>query len=110
MSEIKADKEETHRALPVRVPAIPAEAIGFAEAVAALAEKHGIRECEMKVWVDTGIRTRFWRDRELRERTQERMTVILSRVDSRGRPRTKLSIEVENKVQVPIVWEPDSCD
>ena len=100
----------TDCSLAVHVPEIPAEAIGFAEAMAALAKEHGIRECEMSIRVDTGYRTRFWNDHELREKTQERMTVHLSRVDGRGRPRTKLSIEVESKVQVPIVWEPDSSN
>jgi len=62
----------TDCSLAVHVPEIPAEAIGFAEAMAALAKEHGIRECEMSIRVDTGYRTRFWNDHELREKTQER--------------------------------------
>lgn len=109
-TDLNEDSSSTPCSLAVEVPEIPAEALGFAKAVAELAEQHGIRECQMDIRIDTGIRSRFWNDYELKENIQERMSVSLSRVDGRGRPRTKLSIEVENKVRVPIVWEPDTSN
>lgn len=94
--------------LSVEVPAIPVEALDFAKAVADLAQQNGIRECKMDIRVDTGYRTRYWDDRELEESIHERVTISVSTVDSRGRPRLKIWAEVKTEARVPIVLEPDT--
>ena len=92
------------------VPRIPAEAVEFSKAVAALAEQHGLSKIDMEIEVDTGYGSKYY-DRDFtRETIVERMKVNVSRKDGRGRPRLQVYVQAEMHVSVPIVWEPNSTD
>lgn len=85
------------------VPNLPPEAIEFAEAVGQLCEKYSIRNLEMEVEVD-----RFTRDHKYREDIVSDMSVTVSTMDGRGRPRKRINVRAKLHVSVPIIWEPDS--
>lgn len=87
------------------VPNLPPEAIEFAEAVGQLCEKYSIAKVDMKVEVD-----RFTREHEYREDIVSDMTINVSTIDRRGRPRKKIYVQAQLYVSVPIVWEPDSTN
>ncbi len=85
------------------VPNLPPEAIEFAEAVGQLCEKYSIRNLAMEVEVD-----RFTRDHQYREDIVSDMSVTVSTMDGRGRPRKRINVRAKLHVSVPIIWEPDS--
>ena len=85
------------------VPNLPPEAIEFAEAVGQLCEKYSIRNLAMEVEVD-----RFTRDHQYREDIVSDMSITVSTMDGRGRPRKRINVRAKLHVSVPIIWEPDS--
>lgn len=87
------------------VPNLPPEAIEFAEAVGQLCEKYNIQKVAMEVEVD-----RFTREHEYREDIVSDMTINVSTLDRRGRPRKQIYVQAKLYVSVPIVWEPDSTN
>ena len=84
------------------VPEIPQEAIDFATELGALAAKHNLREVEATVRVN--IRNRP------SQHIQQYLTVSVSRVDGRGRPRTQIAIRAQMDVTLHVVREPDSTN
>ena len=87
------------------VPSIPAEAIEFAEVIGRLCEQYGIANVAMKVQVD-----RFNRNGEYKEDVVTDMTITVSTMDGRCRPRKRISVQADMHVSVPIVWEKDSTN
>lgn len=85
-----------------QVPEIPQEAIGFATELGALAAKYDLREVEATVRVH--IRNRP------SQHIQQNLTVSVSRVDGRGRPRTIIAIRAQMDVTLHVVREPDSTN
>ena len=85
------------------IPEIPEDAIEFAKAVGELAAKYSIRDATITMRVDTGSGSRY-RDKNV----QQVMTAVISRVDGRGRQRTKIRISCEMSLHADVVNEPDS--
>ena len=90
----------------IDVPEIPSEIMEFANGFAELAKLHGIAKATMEVKVDTGPGTRFWKNYD--SQVKESVTVSVSLVDGRGRPRTQILVSCDINFRTWIVNEPDS--
>ena len=90
------------------VPTIPEEAVEFARAVGKLAEQYGLASVAMNIAVDTGYYSKYGDRLRAGESIAEKLKVSVSRKDGRGRPRTKIFVEAEISVCIPVVDEPDS--
>lgn len=98
-----------YKEMEVFIPEMPETAIEFSKAVGKLAEQHCLRSVEMEIRIDTGHGTKY-QHRRFDESLAETLTVSISRVDGRGRPRTQISVQADIKMRKQIVHEPDSTD
>jgi hypothetical protein len=103
--DVTSGSDSSRCSIAPHVPNLPPEAIEFAEAVGKLCEKYNIQKVAMEVEVD-----RFTREHEYREDIVSDMTINVSTLDRRGRPRKQIYIQAKLYVSVPIVWEPDSTN
>lgn len=108
--EESTDEEREVAALAPVVPKIPGEAIEFARRVGALCEEFGLRQAEMSFRIDTGYGSKYGNRIRDGESIAERMTLVISRRDGRGRPRTQISVKADIEISVSVVHQPDSHD
>lgn len=90
-------------------PHFPPQAAEFAKAVGDLAKQYGIRQVALDIRVDTGYGTPYW-DEVPRRDVVERIKILVSHKDGRGRPRTQITLMADINVRVPIVNEPNSSN
>lgn len=92
-----------------QVPEIPQEAIDFATELGALAAKYDLNNVETTIRVNIGFGSKY-RDTRPHQNIQQNLTVSVSRVDGRGRPRTQIAIRAQMDVTLHVVREPDSTN
>lgn len=85
-------------------PQIPTEAQEFAVELSKLTSKYRIREAKVEVRLPRDYRVRP------NEQIDETMTITVSNVDGRGRPRRQVRVTADIHVSLPVVYEPDSTD
>lgn len=83
----------------ITAPTIPASYISFAKAIAALAESHGIKACQLKITPD-------WADNA--RHIHGDVQINYSSKDGRGRPCVNLDVYLNTVTTLPIIDEPQS--